>query len=249
MKIRCFAQPLFLCLLAVPNLAAQVTDNASTSHVFAEFADGKFSDGSYYRSTTMVATDSTSSVSCTWTLYGLRVTGFGDGTRLVFSLAPGSWDIRKTPAGQDFKAGYATLTCSRPVTAQILYTYFSASGQVLSEATVFSSPAATIGQLLVDQTNGSQLGIAIANHSDTTKNFLILAGSMSGDVRRETIIRIPARSQVAQFLNEMIPTIPQNFTGAVHVLSDSDDFDDIFVIGLRYTGIAFTTIPPTRREF
>lgn len=248
MIIRCLCRLFFIGVVAVPNLAAQVTDNASISHVFAEFADGKFSDGSYYRSTTMVATDSISNVSCTWTLYGLTVTGFGDGTRLMFSLAPGGWDIRKTPAVQDFKAGYATLMCSGPVTAQILYTYFSSSGQVLSEATVFSSPAATIGQLLADQTNGSQLGIAIANHSDTMKDFIISAQTMSR-AAGETVIRIPARSQVARFLNEMISTIPPNFTGVVHVYSNSDDFDDIFMIGLKYTGNAFTTIPVTRRVF
>ena len=247
--MRCFSRLLFLSVLAVPNLAAQVTDNAAISHVFAEFADGKFNDGSYYRSTTMVATDSIANVNCTWTFYGLTVPGLGDGTRLVFSLSPGGWDIRKTPATQNFKAGYATLICNQPVTAQILYTYFSSSGQVLSEATVFSSPAATIGQLLADQTNGSQLGIAIANHSDTTKDFIIGAQNMSGDVTGETVIRIPARSQVAKFLNEMISTIPQTFTGVVHVYSNSDDFDDIFMIGLKYTGSAFTTIPVTRRVF
>src|SRR5215813_634660 len=111
MIIRCFCRIFLLGVLAVPALAAQVTDNASTSHIFAEFADGKFNDGSYYRSTTMVATDSTTAVSCTWTLYGLTVPGFGDGTRLVFALPPGGWDIHKTTANQSFKGGYATLIC------------------------------------------------------------------------------------------------------------------------------------------
>jgi len=235
--------------LALPSLSAQVTDNASTSHVFAEFADGKFNDGSYYRSTTMVATDSSTVVSCTWTLYGLTVTGFGDGARLAFSLPAGGWDIRKTTAAQAFKGGYATLTCSSPVTAQILYTYYSSSGQVLSEATVFSSPAATIGQLLADQTNGSQLGIAIANHSGAMKTYIVFAETISGELAGKTTIQIPARSQVAKFLNELIPTIPTNFTGAVFVFSDSEEFEDIFMIGLRYTGSAFSTIPVTRREF
>ena len=177
------------------------------------------------------------------------MTGFGDGTRLAFSLPAGGWEVRKTPATQPFKGGYATLTCSSPVTAQILYTFYSAAGQVLSEATVFSSPAATIGQLLVDQTNGSQLGLAIANHSSAMKTYLIFARTMGGTVTGETAIQIPAKSQVAKFLNELIPTIQTNFTGAVFVFSDSEEFEDVFMIGLRYTGSAFSTIPTTRREF
>src|ERR1041384_4654129 len=95
------ASSLTVMVLAAGSLGAQVTDSSSPNHVFAQFADGRFSDGTFYRSTLMVASDSASSINCTAILYGMTVPGFGDGATRTFSLVAGGWNIYKTPGSQN----------------------------------------------------------------------------------------------------------------------------------------------------
>src|SRR5437762_7114227 len=66
-----------------------VTDNRSAIHIFAQVADGVFGDGSSYRSTLVVQSDASSPVTCTATLVGLTISGFGDGQNLSINLAAG----------------------------------------------------------------------------------------------------------------------------------------------------------------
>jgi len=117
---------------------------------------------------------------------------------------------------------------------------------VLSEATVFSSPAATIAQLLTDQRNGAQLGIAIANNGNTTKNFVITVLNADGTEIGRRSIQIGGRSQIARFLNELM-SVPSDYVGQVQIFTDSNDTLDVYAIGLRFTGIAFTTTPVSLR--
>ena len=240
------ASSLVVIALGVGLLDAQVTDSSAPNHVFSQFADGRFSDGTFYRSTVMVSSDSLSSINCTATLYGLTVAGFGDGSTRNFNLTSGGWNIYKTPGSQTFRNGYLTLNCNAAVTAQVLYTFHSSSGIVLSEATVFSSPAASIAQLLTDQRNGAQLGIAIANNGGTDKEFVIVAIDANGNEAGRRNLQIAGRSQIARFLNELI-SLPADYIGQVQISTNSNDTFDVYAIGLRFTGSAFTTTPVTLR--
>src|SRR5215212_8141725 len=103
------ASSLLVIVFAAAKLGAQVTDSSSPDHVFAQFADGRFFDGTFYRSTVMVASDSLSSINCTSTLHGLTVAGFGDGATRTFTLVGGGWNIYKTPGTQSLRTGYVTL--------------------------------------------------------------------------------------------------------------------------------------------
>src|SRR5687768_11355565 len=91
------ASSLFVIALAAGDLGAQVTDSSAPNHIFAQFADGRFSDGTFYRSTIMVSSDSLSAISCTANLQGLSVAGFGNGTRRDFTVASGGWNIYRSP--------------------------------------------------------------------------------------------------------------------------------------------------------
>ncbi len=240
------ASSLLVIAIAAGPLGAQVTDSSSPNHVFAQFADGRFSDGTFYRSTVMVSSDSLSSISCTSTLFGMTVPGFGDGTTRSFTLVGGGWNIYKTPGTQNFRNGYATLNCNAAVTAQVLYTFNDAAGIVRSEATVFSSPAASIAQLLTDQRNGAQLGIAIANNGNTSKEFVIVALDAGGNEAGRVFVQIAGRSQIAKFLNELI-NLPADYVGQVQISTNTNDTLDVYAIGLRFTGSAFTTTPVSLR--
>jgi hypothetical protein len=58
---------------------------------------------------------------------------------------------------------------------------------------------------------------------------------------RTGTVQVPGRSSVSKFLTEIVSTAG-NFVGVVNVepVNFSDNF---YVIGLRFTGVAFTTIP------
>src|SRR6185295_12440970 len=106
---------------------------ATAYHVFPQFADGRFSDGPSYRTTLMIVNpSSSSSVSCTMQMRGFTVPGF----RTSYNLGPGGWVILPTSGVQNFVSGYATLSCSANVEAQLLYSYYGANGVKISEATV-----------------------------------------------------------------------------------------------------------------
>jgi len=217
----------------------------ATSVVFAEFADGKFPDGSFYRSTLMVQSDSSSAIQCTAKLLGLTVPGFGDGSTLTFTLrGSGGYTIVSTAGTQKLSSGYATLNCDSAVSAQVLYSYFAPSGALLSEATVFPSAGATTAQLLADQRNGARLALAITNTSSIATDFQIVAlDDNNSEVNRATV-SVPAQSQVSQFLNEMM-AMPANFVGRVVITTNPTIFGSVYTIGFRFTGQAFTTIPAT----
>jgi hypothetical protein len=232
--------------VVLPVVAPTVTDNQSGTHIFAEFADGRLSDGTLYRSTLMVSSAGTASIECTATLTGLTVPGFGNGSTNTFSLGPRASTIIRTAGVQSFRSGYATLNCAAPVAAQVLYSYISPSGALLSEATVFSSPPGIVAQLVADQRNGARLGVAIANISDSPTQFLIQAMDQQNTEIGRTVVQVPARSQIPKFIDELI-NVPPDFIGQVLVSTTAPAGGTVYVIGLRYTGPVFTTIPPMLR--
>jgi hypothetical protein len=225
------------------NTSTETTSaTASTYHVFPQFADGRMDDGTSYRTTVMIAnTSRTSGTTCTLRLNGLTVDG---SSTLTYTLVPNGWTISPTSGTQSFRSGYASLQCSVTVEAQLLYSFYSPSGAKLSEATVFSSPPAAWAQLLADGREGSRVGIAIANDSDQSTTYAITAGDASGSQLGSTSLTLGPRSSRAAFLDELL-SIPSNSFGPVYVSSNSGMAS---IIGLRYTGTAFTTIPATSRS-
>ena len=93
-------------------------------------------------------------------------------------------------------------------------------------------------RLIVDQRDGAQLGIAIANNSDAQKIYDVVLSA--NGVTRSGSVTIPARTSVSRFLNELL-TAPDNAVGTVTLRSRDDS--DFSAIGLRFTGWVFTTIP------
>jgi hypothetical protein len=212
---------------------------ASTYHVFPQFADGRFSDGTYYRTTLMISNpSSTLGTSCTLQLRGgLTVPGF---TLSYPAIGPSGWVVAPTSGTQNFQSGYATLQCSTNVEAQLLYSYYGSNGVKISEATVFSSlPSNAVG-LVSDEREGARFAIAIANDSDRSVTYTIYvnATGFSGNTQRT----VNARSSMAGFLGDLVSGIPSNSTASVTVVAAST-VDSGSVIGLRFTGGVFTTMP------
>jgi hypothetical protein len=220
--------------------ASSVDATANTYHVFPQFADGKFSDGSYYRTTRMYVNPNSGIASCTTTLRGLTTGGFNVFTA---SLSPGGFVISPTTGTQSFQQGYATQQCSTSVDSYVLYAYYSAAGVKLGEATVFSSPSAQRVQILADTREGAQVGLAIANDTEQSNVYTISVYDVGGNLVGSANQTIPARTSLAKFVSELV-ALPPNHVGPV-VVSSSTGVASI--IGLRFTGSAFTTIPETLR--
>ena len=227
-------------------LDAGVADTKSGAHVFPQIVDGAFPDGTVYRSTFLVSSDNGSATDCTTTLVGLTIPGFGDGTTNTFSLPAGGWSIVRTPGTQPLKTGYAVLNCSAPVAAEVLYSANSSTGALLAEATVFSSPNATMAQLLADHRNGAQLGVAIANTSNAAVEIVIRALDSNETQVGQATVQLPAKGQVAKFLFELL-TLPPGFVGRVLISTNPANVGNIYAIGLRLTGYVMTTIPVVLR--
>ena len=219
------------------SLAASISTTANTHHVFPQFADGKFPDGSSYRTTRMYINSSSAMTACTTQLRGVTTDGTSQFTAM---LQPGTFGVAPTNGTQPFQAGYVTMDClSSPVDAQELYSYYATNGAKLSEATVFSSPAANVVQILADSREGAQIGLAIANDSDQTNSYTIVVTDANGFVLGLTTQTLNPRSSVAKFLTDFM-NLPANYVGKVIVQSDTATSS---IIGLRYTGTVFTTIP------
>jgi pseudomonalisin len=204
---------------------------AAVYHVFPQFADGRVSDGTYYRTTLMISNTSSNNAACTLQLHGLSIIGFSSS----YSVTANGWMIASTSGTQPFQSGYATLQCSTKVEAQLLYSYYLPNGVKLSEATVFSSPSSSSVKVIADQLEGAQLGLAIANDSDQSVTYTISVAGISGPG-----FTLPGRTSISRFLNQFVPALPANGIGVVQVNSSNGTAS---VVGLRFTGSIFTTIP------
>ena len=246
-----------LALLALSLWATNTfgqTDGRARTHVFPQFVEGRFADGTFYRSAFVWVNPQSQSASCRFSLEGMTAvvqaadgSTYNIGSLPINGAANGGWDIFRTSGTQTLRTGYAVLECPIDVTAQVIYGYYAANGVKLSEATVFSSPAARSFQLISDQREGARLGFAIANDTDTAASVTISASSVINNAVVDvgfTVVNIAPRTNFVSFLDEVITGIPFNQIGPIVVTSSVP----VSMIGLRFTGAAFTTIPATIRQ-
>jgi hypothetical protein len=208
--------------------------------IFPQFADGAFSDGTSYRSTLMVQVWLSTPVTCTLRLNGMTTT-LGSASGSVFSISiPGSgWFQVRSNGTQAFQSGYAALTCSDYVFANVVYSYF-AGGSKLGEATVFGVDPTYTFRIVADQTEGARLALAMANDTDISRNYRITLKRSDGTAFGSSTVNVGARQTLAKFLSELVPTSVNQLLEAT---IEAPDFSDLSVVGVRYTGPVFTTIP------
>ena len=228
--------------LAVVFLSAALSQAQSQFHVFPQFADGRAADGTYYRSTlTVLPWSAGTPPNCTFVLYGMTAT-FNVGSNGYFFTAyipPGTMLSAPTTGNQLLQTGYGTLNCTTSVYANVIYSFYGADDSKLGEATVFSSPEAAFSRMAFDIRGGVRQAFAIANNTDFNRSYTVSLGS--GGVTRSTRILVPARRNLSRFVDELLPVVPESI-GVLTV--QSDDFSSFSVIGFRFTGGVFTTIPP-----
>ena len=224
---------------ALPAIA-QSDETAKRFHVFPQLADG-----GGWGSVLLVTNVSQSSSFCTFALHGLSLDRFSEvsgitasGSAATFEMpGSGGYLVWRTKNESALASGYATLDCTAPTVAQVLYASRDGSG-VTGMATVFSSQAGGVFQFTV-LTADASLGIAIANDTNTDASCRFVLESSERQNLGQATFPVPSKSNVARFLYEAIQ-IPSGFTGGSATVSCDQQ---VAVIGLQFEGVIFTTLP------
>ena len=163
------------------------------------------------------------------------------GSTATFELpGSGGYLVWRTKNESELESGYATLDCTAPMVAQVLYVSGDGSGGITGAATVFSSQPGTVFQLPV-LTADTSLGIAIANDTYTEVSCRFVLENIEREDLGQATLQVPSKSNVAKFLNQVIQ-VPDGFTlGSATISCDQQ----VAVIGLQFAGAIFTTLPPT----
>jgi hypothetical protein len=213
----------------------------ATFHIFPQFVDGQLGGYSYRSTLTIQPWFDSDAPTCSLNLYGMTaiVESVGSGSVFQNTITAGSFSIRRTTGIQPLQTGYATLTCTDYVFAQVLYSYYDQYGTKIAEATVFSSPDAYTRSMLFDNRDNANLGIAISNNTDIAHTYTLTATGSFGT--KTGTVQIPARHNVSRFLTEFVSGLPSGAIGKVEITAT--DVSKLSAIGLRVTGAVFTTIP------
>jgi hypothetical protein len=238
----------FLLVLIVTSAACAELNAQSpaTFHVFPQVADGLLSDGSAYFSSVLGVNVGAQTATCTIRLYG----GVAGHIRspVTMTIAPSGGVAVKNTALADnggilpLASGYATLSCDRPVAAQVGYFYLAPTLpnlNFLGGATVFSAPPTTRAELLVTNTVGFRSAVAIANDTDAPGQYQINLVNESGQTVVTASISVPARSSLAKFIDELVQ-LPANFSGGGAIISSTST--PFSAVGLLFNGSTFLSV-------
>ena len=231
---------LLVAMACALSAIAQSDETAKRFHVFPQLADG-----GGWGSVLLVTNVSQSSSFCTFALHGLSLDRFSEvsgitasGSTATFEMpGSGGYLVWRTKNESALASGYATLDCTAPTVAQVLYASRDGSG-VTGMATVFSSQAGGVFQFTV-LTADASLGIAIANDTNTDASCRFVLESSERQNLGQATLPVPSKSNVARFLYEAIQ-IPSGFTGGSATVSCDQQ---VAVIGLQFEGVIFTTLP------
>ena len=237
--------PVFVVLLTT---IAQSDETAKSFHLLPHLADG-----GGWQSALLTTNVSQSASRCTFNVYGIPINRFDNisgvtaaGSTATFQLeGNGGYVIWPTLGAAALESGYATLDCSAPVTAQVVFASLSNLGAVTGMATVFSSQAATVFQFPVMRPEAT-LGFAIANNTNATASCRIVLEDTQRANQGETTVSVPAKSNRVQMLNLAI-AVPETFLGGSAVVECNQQ---VAMIGLHFvlrpdrTIVTFATLPP-----
>ena len=241
MNVLAIATLLVAMACALPAIA-QSDETAKRFHVFPQLADG-----GGWQSFLLVTNAAQSSSFCAFELHGLTVDRFPEvsgitmsGSTATFEIpGPGGYRVWRTKNESALATGYATLDCTAPTVAQVLYASRDGSG-LTGMATVFSSQAGTVFQFPV-LTPEASLGIAIANDTNTRTSCDVVLEDTDRFNLSDATFSILSKSNVARFLHEIIQIPPGFASGSATVSCDQQ----VSLIGLQFAGAIFTNLPPT----
>jgi len=116
----------------------------------------------------------------------------------------------------------------------------------VEQAGVLPSTMTTHAALFVSASGrlSRNVGVAIANPAATAANITLLLRDNTGTNLATTTFAIAAHQQTARFVTQLFAnkaSVPRDLTGTVDISSDIP----VAVVGLRFRGVNFSTIPAT----
>ena len=234
---------------ALPSTAQSSPDEtAKRRHHLPHIADG---DG--WRSLVLVTNASRTTSRCTLQLQGLSTDRFeslssvnASGSRASFQLSGNGGNlVWRSRNRLSLASGYATLECSTPVVAQVVFASIGSSGTPVGMATVPSSQSGTVFQFPV-LTPAASVGMAIENDTNADGYCRIVLENRQRSNQGETTIPIPSKSNTATLLYNAI-TVPSSFREGTATITCNQT---VSMIGLHFelrpdrSIITFTTLPP-----
>jgi hypothetical protein len=162
----------------------------------------------------------------------------------TFTLGPGASRKYVSSAAGGFVSGFATVaTISGSVNGTAIFSEFDAAGNLMDEASVPSADPVLRQKILVDTTNGYNVGVAFANSGTTTiaNVSLTLLDSSGNAVAAPVTQTLGPGNHAAAFISQFFKSAPA-LVGTMQITSSTP----IIVISLRFdpTLSKFTTLPP-----
>ncbi len=143
------------------------------------------------------------------------------------------------------RSGYVIITPDSGTAAPVATLTYGIvrDGTVQSQAAILPTPLTTGTSLLVDviPAIGRNVGLAIANASASSALITLTLRKEDGGVSSAVSFSIPPRGQVARFISGFFSPndIGSAFRGNITILSSIP----VSIIGLRFSGQEFTTMP------
>jgi hypothetical protein len=145
------------------------------------------------------------------------------------------------------QTGFAVVTPSSSATGLVVFeTFGEREGNATTQAGVLPADMTTNALIFVrsDGRLSRNLGVAITNPNATSANVTLTLLQADGTMVATKSLVVPANHQVSQFVTELFSSVPQvqmDFNGTVRITSDMP----VAVIGLRFRGNNFSTLPVT----
>jgi hypothetical protein len=128
----------------------------------------------------------------------------------------------------------------------VFETFGLKSGPETKQAGVLPPDLTTNVVMFVNSTGrlSRNLGVAIVNPSSSNANVTLTLRKEDGSVLGTASVTVAARQQTSKFVTELFsnqPSVPSDVTGMLSIISATP----VSVIGLRFRGTNFSTLPVT----
>lgn len=165
------------------------------------------------------------------------------GSSVAVTIAPNGTTVLEAPNSGSFNSGYASFALPPGVTGSGIFRQ-SVTGRADQEAVVpLSSASSTTSTLTWDETSGAVDSVAIVNPSSVATTVAVTVWDTGGNVIGTSSVPLPANSKTATQLDGLSGL--SGMKGKRGSAQFTVSTGNVAVLGLRFVGAAFTSIPAT----
>src|SRR2546427_7279733 len=151
------------------------------------------------------------------------------------------------------RSGYAVITPATSGTGLVVFETFGlrrGGDAGTPQAGVLPPDLTNNGVMFVDSKGklSKNLGLAIVNPNTSNTNVSVTLRGSDGKQLGTKTINVPSHQQTVTFLTQLFtdhPSVPRDVTGTVAITSAGSSNLPVSVIGLRFRGANFSTVPVT----